>query len=247
MTLAADDEGAETPPGESRRPHKALLFARDILVILLAALVISFVLKTFVIRSFYIPSGSMEHTLQIDDRVVVSLLTPNLVPLQRGDVVVFTDPHDWLRGQEPTLPPSTPLMDVLAFVGLVAPNDNSHLIKRVIGLPGDKVACCTAKGQLTVNGVAITEPYVFLQPGNTAASPNEFSITVPKGNVWVLGDNRDNSEDSEWHYTEKDHSPFVPIKDVTGRAMVINWPISHWSYLDNFSSVFARVPNPPKN
>ena len=99
MTLATEDEGAQTPPGETRRSNKVLLFARDILVILLAALVISFLLKTFVIRSFYIPSGSMENTLQVDDRVVVSLLTPNLVPLQRGDVVVFTDPHDWLRGQ----------------------------------------------------------------------------------------------------------------------------------------------------
>ncbi|HEX4442002.1 MAG TPA: signal peptidase I [Galbitalea sp.] len=247
MTLAADDEGAGAQEGDPQRPHKAVLFARDIIIILLAALVISFLLKTFVIRSFYIPSGSMQNTLQIDDRIVVSLLTPNLVPVQRGDVVVFSDPHDWLKGQEPVLPPSTPLMDALAFLGLVAPNDNSHLIKRVIGLPGDTVACCTAQGHLTVNGVAITEPYILLQPGNTAASPNKFSVTVPTGNVWVLGDNRDDSEDSEWHYTQKDHSPFVPIKDVTGRAMVINWPISHWSFLDNFSSVFARVPNAPKS
>jgi signal peptidase I len=161
--------------------------------------------------------------------------------------VVFEDPHDWLKGQQPVGPTSasSPVTDVLAFLGLVAPNDNSHLIKRVIGLPGDHVSCCDAQGRLMVNGVAITEPYVLLQPGNKGNSPNKFDITVPKGDLWVLGDNRDNSEDSEWHYTQKDHNPFVPIKDVTGRAVLINWPISRWSVLDNYPSVFARVPNAP--
>lgn len=245
MTDAADTDGEQTPRAPVRRRNRALLFVRDILIVLLAALVISFVLKTFVIRSFYIPSGSMQNTLQINDRVTVSLLTPNLIPLQRGDVVVFEDPHDWLKGQLPPTAPSSPLDDVLAFIGLAAPNDNSHLIKRVIALPGDHVSCCDAKGRLMVNGVAITEPYILLQPGQTAASPNKFSVTVPKGNVWVLGDNRDNSEDSEWQYTQKLHSPFVPIKDITGRAILINWPVQHWSWLDNFASVYARVPEAP--
>ncbi len=227
---------------KQRRSRSIKLFIRDIIFIFLAALVISFVIKTFFIRSFYIPSASMENTLLTNDRVIVSLLTPGLTPLKNGDVVVFTDPGGWLD-DEPT-PGSAGdswWNDVLAFVGLAAPDDNNHLIKRVIGLPGDHVACCNASGELTVNGIALDEPYVKLTGGNTAADNNTFSVTVPKGDIWVMGDNRDESADSAYHEANHDTSPFVPIKDVTGRAMVISWPASRWTYLDDYPDVFKGV------
>jgi signal peptidase I len=232
---------SDEPPRRSRRRGIAL-FLRDILFIFLAALVISFLIKTFFIRSFYIPSGSMENTLQINDRVIVSLLTPGLTPLKHGDVVVFTDPGGWLQDETPAATPADSAWnDILAFVGLAAPDDNDHLIKRVIGLPGDHVSCCNALGQLSVNGVPLDEPYILIPPGNKNATRFDFSVTVPKNDLWVMGDNRYESADSAYHFTNHDATDFVPIKDVTGRAMVISWPASRWTYLDDYPLVFGDV------
>ncbi|HEY5231537.1 MAG TPA: signal peptidase I [Galbitalea sp.] len=243
MTDVTDAEQVETPEqATQRRRRSVLLFFRDILFILLAAIVISFLIKTFLIRSFYIPSQSMESTLVPNDRVIVSLLTPGLTPLQRGDIVVFQDPGGWLNSEPQTVPPSTPLNDVLAFIGLAAPADNDHLIKRVIGLPGDHVKCCNALGQLTVNGVPLDEPYINLPAGVTKSDPYTFSITVPKGDIWVMGDNRNESADSAYHETRKDTSPYVPLSDVTGQAVVISWPFSRWTFLGNYPVVFQDVP-----
>ncbi len=240
--------GDEATPQKPRRRRGLLLFLRDILFILLAALVISFLIKTFLIRSFYIPSGSMEDTLQINDRVIVSLLTPSVNALKRGDVVVFTDPGGWLTDEGTTTTGSTsPLNAALAFVGLVPPDDNDHLIKRVIGLPGDKVKCCNAVGQLTINGVPIDEPYIKLPSGEKQSDRFEFSITVPKGDVWVMGDNRWDSADSAYHEANHDATPFVPISDVTGQAFVISWPASRWAWLGSYPLVFADVPDKSKN
>ncbi|HEY2642692.1 MAG TPA: signal peptidase I [Galbitalea sp.] len=236
---------SNTPDGSPKKPQNSRargikLFLRDILIILVAALVISFLIKTFLIRSFYIPSQSMENTLLPNDRVIVSLLTPGLSPLQRGDVVVFTDPGGWLSDEPVAAPAGNSVInDILAFIGLAAPDDNNHLVKRVIGLPGDKVACCTPQGQLTVNGVPLDERYAVLPGGTKQAAPNTFSITVPKGDIWVMGDNRYMSADSAYHYQKKDDSPYVPISDVTGRAFVISWPISRWTWLSNYPLTFA--------
>jgi signal peptidase I len=239
-----DTTEAETPEAGQRSPARSvLLFLRDILFILLAAIIISFLIKTFFIRSFYIPSASMENTLVVNDRVIVSLLTPGLTPLQRGDVVVFQDPGGWLGSEPQIVPPSTPLNDVLAFIGLAAPTDNNHLIKRVIGLPGDHVQCCNVQGQLTVNGVPLKEPYINLPAGVTKSDPYTFSVTVPKGDIWVMGDNRDESADSAYNETQrKNVTPFVPVKDVTGQALLISWPFSRWAFLGNYPVVFQDVP-----
>ena len=239
-TAASEDEQQASPPKRKRNP--VLLFLRDILLVLLAALVISFVLKTFVIRSFYIPSGSMENTLQVNDRVLVSLLTPSVVPLKRGDIVVFTDPSDWCGVGCGAPQTSSPVTNVLAFLGLAAPTDNNHLIKRVIGLPGDHVTCCSATGHVEVNGVPISEPYIHLLPGNTASDKYTYNIVVPKGDLWVLGDNRDDSADSAYHEANHDQTPFVPISDVTGTAIIISWPVSRWTFLGNYPATFAKVP-----
>jgi signal peptidase I len=231
-------------PGQGSPRRRALLLLRDVVFVLLAALILSFLIKTFVIRSFYIPSGSMENTLTLNDHVITSLLSPSVIPLQRGDVVVFKDPGGWLDGG-PTVatPPSSTMTDVLAFVGLAAPTDNDHLIKRVIGLPGDHVACCSATGKVTVNGAPITEPYIVVPAGATASDPNTFSVTVPQGDIWVMGDNRYQSADSAYNEVKnKAVTPFVPLKDVTGQAFMINWPFSRFTFLGNYPAVFAHVP-----
>jgi signal peptidase I len=247
MTDVREADEVETHEDSTRRKQRSiLLFLRDILFILLAAIIISFVIKTFFIRSFYIPSGSMENTLQINDRVIVSLLTPGLTPLARGDVVVFEDPGGWLRGEPQASQASSPLDDVLGFIGLAAPADNNHLIKRVIGLPGDHVQCCNVLGQMTVNGVPLKEPYINVPAGITRSDPYSFNVTVPKGDIWVMGDNRDDSEDSAFHETQRDANPFVPLQDVTGQAILVSWPLNHWTFLGNYPVVFSDVPSKSK-
>jgi signal peptidase I len=231
-------------PRNGRRPRKTgpARFVRDLLIIFLAALLISFLIKTFLVRSFYIPSASMENTLQINDRIIVNELVPKVTSIKRGDVVVFTDPGGWLTSQEQVSSTSgNPVIDgaqwFLTQVGLGTQDSDDHLIKRVIGLPGDKVACCNDFGQMTVNGVPIDEPYTKLPVGVTRESQNDFSVTVPAGSLWVEGDNRYNSADSRLQ-TNTPSKGFVPISDVVGRAFVITWPISRWTWLDDYPSVF---------
>jgi len=252
-TTATTPEEARVRPGDAEdassleRPSRGKSiwrFIRDILLILLAAIVISFLIKTFLIRSFYIPSPSMTNTLQVNDRIIVNELEPKLVPIHRGDIVVFKDPGGWLPPDTSTSEPSGVAAFVdwsLSVVGLTAPDSNDHLIKRVIGLPGDKVACCNSFGQMTVNGVALDEDkYVLLPPGVTKVSKDDFSVTVPKNSLWVMGDNRYNSQDSRYN-RDKPGNGFVPYDDVVGRAVLITWPIDRWTLLDNYPVVFSGV------
>lgn len=234
---------AETPDG--RRPERrrgVLLFVRDVLIIFLVAVLVSFLVKTFLIRSFYIPSSSMEQTLIENDRILVNELVPNLVPLSRGDVVVFRDPGGWLSpSSEPDVPPLQAAIDsALAVVGLTAPDSNDHLIKRVIGLPGDHVTCCTPLGQVEINGNPIDEPYAKLPEGVQAVSATPFDVVVPEGSLWVMGDNRYNSADSRYN-TDKPGNGFVPIDNVVGRAILVTWPIEQWAWLDDYPQVFRGV------
>ncbi|WP_241978220.1 signal peptidase I [Cryobacterium sp. Hz9] len=125
---------------------------RDLVVIVVVAILISVLLKTFVVRSFYIPSSSMESTLQVNDRIIVNELVPNLMPIEHGDVVVFTDPGNWLPPQQPAPLNLLAAVDAaLTAGGLSTGDSNNHLIKRVIGIPGDTVVCCTTAGQLSIN------------------------------------------------------------------------------------------------
>lgn len=218
-------------------------FLRDVVVILVAAILISFLIKTFLIRSFFIPSSSMESTLLVHDRIIVSELTPNLIPIDHGDVVVFRDPGGWLDPrQEPDQSPVVEFVDsVLSIVGLTAPDSHDHLIKRVIGLPGDTVACCNELGQMTVNGVPLEEPYIHLPDGVTKVSRDDFGpITVPEHSLWVMGDNRYNSEDSRFHQ-DLLSGGFVPYDHVVGRAILITWPVDRWQWLDNYPATFVGV------
>jgi len=224
-----------------RRRPGWVTFLRDLAVILVVAFLVSFLLKTFLIRSFYIPSSSMEDTLQINDRIIVNELVPNVMPVQYGDVIVFRDPGGWLTAQP--VRESNWLLGALdwigSLVGLTASDSNDHLIKRVIGLSGDHVVCCTATGNLSVNGVPLDEPYIKI-PAGADAAPREFDVTVPAGSLWVMGDNRYNSRDSLGHIDDPGGG-FVPIQTVVGKSLVISWPIGRWSVLGNYPLTFAGV------
>jgi signal peptidase I len=216
---------------------------KEILIIAVMALVLSFVVKTWLIQAFYIPSGSMENTLVRDDRVIVSKLTPGPFDLNRGDVVVFKDPGNWLG----TVPesreggPREALRRVMQFVGLVPDDSDDHLIKRVIGMPGDHVVCCDKDGKLTINGVAVSEPYIRQGDNPGGGKPN-FDITVPSGRVWVMGDHRSDSSDSRFHDDGTGATGSVPIEDITGRAVMVVWPIDHVTWLSVPERVYADVP-----
>ncbi len=239
---AAEDTTHTDGDAGKRRSRGVLLFLRDILIIFIAAIIISVGIKAFLIRSFYIPSGSMESTLVQNDRIIVNELVPDLVGLERGDVVVFRDPGGWLDPlPQPELSPIAAGFDwFLTLIGLSASDSNDHLIKRVIGLPGDTVTCCNELGQMEVNGVPLDEPYLQLPDGSKRVSADDFEQTVPEGSLWVMGDNRYSSKDSRYN-TDTPSLGFVPIDNVVGRAFVVTWPVSNWSWLDNYPETFAEV------
>ena len=237
--------GGDATGHEADRPSGFVGFlgaaVKEVALVLVMAMVLSFVVKTWLLQAFFIPSGSMENTLLVGDRVVVSKLTPGPIDLKRGDVVVFADPGGWLE----TLPTtersglSGVVHDVLVFVGLLPSESEDHLIKRVIGLPGDHVTCCDAEARLVVNDVPIEEPYIH--PGDVP-STRPFDITVPADKVWVMGDHRSDSEDSRYHDDGTGRTGSVPIPDITGRAVGIVWPFERFSWLSDYEQVFAGVP-----
>lgn len=244
---AGDGTGAPGPGGRGRgraAAGAAGAALREFVVVVAMALALSFVVKTWLVQAFYIPSGSMEDTLILNDRVVVNKLVPDVVDVQRGDVVVFQDPGEWLSAVPEVNhgPLREGVERVLSFVGLLPDTSDNHLIKRVIGLPGDHIVCCDAQGRLTVNGVPLTEPYV--KPGDVASSIT-FDITVPAGKVWVMGDHRSDSEDSRFHDPDgTGEQGSVPIADITGRAVAKVWPLDRAGWLSRPESTFADVPAP---
>lgn len=233
QTHKHSDEVASTGRGRG-----LLIFLRDLAVIVVIAFVVSFVVKTFFVRSFYIPSGSMNQTLLENDRILVNQVKPKIGGVERGDVVVFKDPGGWLNPSSEPAP--SPFEWVLQEVGLLPSSTDEFLIKRVIGVGGDHVSCCNPAGQITVNGVPLKEPYVNLPPGMTAASGTDFDVVVPEGMYWVMGDNRYASKDSRYN-TDKPGNGFVPSENLVGVAFVINWPIKRWAWLGNYPETFAGV------
>ncbi|NLA64972.1 MAG: signal peptidase I [Leucobacter sp.] len=218
-----------------------LRFLRDLVVILLVAFTISFLLKTFLVRSFYIPSGSMQHTLEVNDRILVNQLVPDLVGVQRGDVVVFRDPGGWLNlPSSASTPRPGPVEQVMQTLGLAADTSTDYVVKRVIGVGGDRVTCCDASGRMSVNGVPLDEPYAVIPDGRTAVSDIEFDVTVPEGSVWVMGDNRYSSMDSRYHQDEPGKG-CVSEDEIVGRAVVVNWPFSRIAWRDNYADTFTGV------
>jgi signal peptidase I len=217
---------------------------KEIGTVVVIAVVLSFLIKTFLFRAFFIPSESMVNTLDVDDRIFVNLLVPKPFALEHGDIVVFKDAQGWLPPtQKATAGPFKWFQDGLVFVGLLPDETNQHLVKRVIGLPGDRVSCCDSSARVSVNGTVLNESYINPAQVPTAKS---FDVVVPEGKIWVMGDNRNNSADSREHQTV--NGGFINISDVEGKATVIAWPINRWQVLDNHSEVFRNVPAPsPQN
>ena len=202
---------------------------RELPILVVVALVVSLFIKTFVVQFFYIPSGSMENTLQIKDRVAVNKIPFISRSINRGDVVVFRDPDNWLPKivDYDTNKYVSKAKSALVAVGVLPNPTKQYLVKRVIGVEGDHIVCCTKAGNLTINDVEVTEPYIYA--GNKP-SEMKFDVTVPKGKLWVMGDHRGASADSRYHQ-EDINKGFVPISRVTGRVVAVIWPFKNITYV----------------
>ncbi|MDY0812836.1 signal peptidase I [Kitasatospora purpeofusca] len=213
----------------------------------MVALIVALVMKTFLVQVFVIPSGSMEQTILIGDRVLVDKFTPWFgAEPERGEVVVFKDPGGWLESRHGASTDGVLLggaKQALTFVGLLPSDSEQDLIKRVIGVGGDTVECCDEQGRLLLNGKPLDEPY--LASGNPP-SRQPFKVKVPQGRLWVMGDHRDVSADSRFHMGNPGQGT-IPVSGVLGRAFMIAWPVGRVHQLDvpvSLSSV-ARSPMDP--
>jgi signal peptidase I len=235
---SGDDAGGAGQPPPTRRARKrprrrsALV---ELLVLGVIAVVLALIIKTYAIQAFFIPSASMENTLDIGDRVLINKLVYDFRGIHRGDIIVFDGRGSW----DPNTPSSSNIFsrfgsDLEGIVGIS--HDSSIYIKRVIGLPGDHVVCCNANGQITVNGVPLSEQS-YLYPGNQP-SAQPFSVTVPSGRLWVMGDHRAVSYDSRGHIGDPGGGT-IPESAVLGRAFVIIWPPSRWGVL-NIPATFEQ-------
>jgi signal peptidase I len=240
--MTAESADAATPPVAARRRERSLL--RELPILLIIALVIAMVVKTFVVQAFVVPSGSMQDTLEIGDKILVNKLVYHFRAVAPGDIVVFDGTGSW----EPAGPTSGPDANPIArayddtfrklfdAVGSLfgSPLDQTDFVKRVIGVPGDHVVCCNPEGLVTVNGVPLHEQS-YLYPGNQPGSApagisGHFNVRVPSGYLWVLGDHRAISDDSRGHEADPGNG-MVPESKVIGRAFVIGWPPSRWRIL----------------
>jgi signal peptidase I len=220
-----------TTTGERRRLPGWL----ELVLLLVVAVALSLIIKTFLVQMFFVPSESMEPLFVKDDRILVQKVSYETGDVQRGDVVVFDDPGGWL-GPQPKL---NPLQKVLSVIGLYP--TGGHLVKRVIGVGGDRVECCDDKGRITVNGVPLTEPYV---KRGGSPSDEDFDVKVPSGRLWVMGDNRANSEDSRFHENLPGHGT-IPESAVVGKVWAIVWPLSRFDVIGRPQTYDQAALTPP--
>ncbi len=243
--LPADEPAAGKPPKKQRS------FWRELPFLVIIALVLALLIKTFLVQAFYIPSASMEPTLmggppqgtgvpisagnpsEPYDRVLVNKLVYDFRDPHRGEIVVFKKPPGWtdVGAPEPTTGIVHWIQDVESAIGIPV-NNTEDIIKRVIGVPGDVVRCQRATGALagkgyggsvlSVNGKSLTEPYLY--PQSSECGSSDWTKKVPAGDLWVMGDHRNDSSDSRVN-------GFVPINDVVGRAFVVIWPHQDWKTL----------------
>ena len=217
---------------EEEKAHLPLFL--EMVLLLGLALFLAVVIKAFFLQAFYIPSGSMNDTLVYDDRILVEKPSYWSGGPERGDVVVFKDPGGWLNADE-AQPPAKGFAKVLETFGLYP--TGGHLVKRVIGIGGDHVVCCDAQGRITVNGSALNEDYLA---AGEKPSLIKFDKTVPKGYLWVQGDNRGHSADSRFHIGDPGGG-FVPEDDVIGKVFAVVWPFGHAKFLHR-PSTFEDIP-----
>jgi signal peptidase I len=239
---AGADPGSQEDKAKARQRRRPLWGELPLLIVI--ALVIALVIKTYVVQAFFIPSASMENTLEIGDKILVNKVVYHLRSIQPGDIVVFNGAGSWTTAPPASRPSSDPI--VRAYDATLRPLFQSvaelfgtapgqtDFIKRVIGVPGDHVACCNAQGLVTVNGVPLHEQS-YIYPGETpgeapAGYSGRFSITVPPGRLWVMGDNRAVSDDSRLRQSDPGHGT-IPENEVIGRAFMIVWPPSRWRIL----------------
>jgi signal peptidase I len=246
-TLTAEtdgDGGSDEPPSDVKQAdngegsgdsvaRQTGRFAKELVIIVVIALVASALLRAFVVQAFFVPSGSMLPTIQLNDRILVS----RIGDIQRGEVVVFEDPGGWIPADEQAAPPGD-VRKFFEFVGVLPASGHEHLVKRVIGLPGDHVVCCEG-GQLVINGRRVDESE-FLKVGTQPADNVKFDVVVPKDHIFVLGDNRYVSGDSSRHLDGQD--AFIPTDLVTGRAFAVIWPFDHRKIL-HIPDAYDDVPD----
>lgn len=212
----------------------------DIPVTLAIAVGVVLLITTFVVKPFSIPSGSMENTLLVGDRVLVNRMVYHFRDVQRGDVIVFDGTDSFVPAGDK--PQRNPISGAFTWIGqslgLVQP-DSTDFIKRVIGVAGDHVVCCDVEGRITINGVALDESYLY---PDDVPSYDDFDVIVPEGKLWVMGDHRSNSADSRSHMGDPGGG-FVPTGKVIGRAMVVLWPPSELKVL-GIPPEFDSIPAP---
>ena len=207
--------------GGRRKKHQQLPLWQETLLLLGIALVLAVVIKALFMQAFYIPSGSMNDTLVLDDRILVQKVSYWQGEPQRGDIVVFSDPGGWLGPGEVRTADNLVARSMETF-GLYP--TGGHLVKRVIGVGGDRVVCCDKEGRITVNGVALHEQS-YLAAGEKP-SLIKFDVEVADGFLWMQGDNRSNSADSRVHLGDPGGG-FIPVDDVVGKVFMVVWPWSH--------------------
>jgi signal peptidase I len=229
----ATGERPELPTGRAKPADKIAIPAwLETLLLLVTALVIALVIKTFFVQAFYIPSGSMRQTLQVSDRILVEKMSYWFGDVKRGDIVVFDDPAHWLQ-EEDGHTADNAFTEIMGAVGLYP--TGGHLVKRVIGVGGDRVAC--QRGRVSVNGQVLHErSYVTLAP---KACTGSWAYDVPPNHLWVLGDNREHSADSRAHVGDPGGG-FIPVDDVVGKVFVVVWPSSRWQ-IEHRPSTFDAV------
>jgi signal peptidase I len=217
--------GSGARPAAAARKRRKRSFWRELPILVAVALLLAVVIKTYAVQAFWIPSGSMENTLEVNDRVLVNKIVYHIRGIHRGDIVVFNGEGSWDPGQVPT-PGNVFQQFADGFASMFGFGKQGTIyVKRVIGLPGDHVACCDAQGRVTVNGVPLNERS-YLYPG-AAPSQLRFNITVPPGRLWVMGDNRSISDDSRDHMGDPGGGT-IPVSAVIGRVFLIIWPPSRW-------------------
>ncbi len=208
---------------------------QESILLVVTAMVMAVVVKAFFLQAFYIPSESMEPTMLVDDKILVQKVSYWGGEPSRGDIVVFDDPGGWLDDSASD-GASNPVQRALELVGLFP--TGGHLIKRVVGVGGDRIVCCDDEGRLSVNGVPVTEPYLR----DPAANPDSrFDVEVPEDHLWVQGDNRGNSSDSRAHQGDPGGG-FIPVDSVVGKAWLRVWPWKRIGFIDG-TEAFSEVPS----